>query len=206
MGRCSSFASSVGLFFLLLAIILISGCNRKTMVVLVPDLDGKTGAVVVSNDAGTVDLDTANQATTISGRQSAPKAPEPMTKEEIEAIFSRALAAQPKPPVHFILYFISDSNELQPESLESLPAILQTIQERDSVDISVIGHTDTVGSDEHNYKLARGRAEAVANYLVGRGVDQGHIRVSSHGERNPLIPTGDNVSEPRNRRVEVVVR
>jgi outer membrane protein OmpA-like peptidoglycan-associated protein len=206
MGRCSSFTSSIGLPFLLLAIILISGCNRKTMVVLVPDLDGKTGAVNVSNDAGAVDIDTANQATTISGRQSAPKAPEPMTKEEIEAVFSRALAAQPKPPVHFILYFISDSNELQPESLESLTAIFQTSQERGSVDISVIGHTDTIGSDEYNYKLAEGRAETVATYLVGRGVDQGHIRVSSHGERNPLIPTGDNVNEPRNRRVEVVVR
>ncbi|HTR45272.1 MAG TPA: OmpA family protein, partial [Thermodesulfovibrionales bacterium] len=109
-------------------------------------------------------------------------------------------------PVHFVLYFISDSAQLRPESLESLPAILRTIEERNSVDISVIGHTDTVGSDEHNYKLSRERAETVATYLVGHGVEQGHIRVSSHGKRNPLIPTGDNVSEPRNRRVEVVIR
>jgi outer membrane protein OmpA-like peptidoglycan-associated protein len=206
VGRCSSYDFSIELLFLLLAIILTSGCGGKTMVVLVPDPDGKTGAVIVSNDAGTVDIDTANRGTTISGRQSAPKAPAPMTKEEIDAVFSRALAAQPKPPVHFILYFISDSKELRPESLESLPAILQTIEERNSVDISVIGHTDTIGSDEYNYRLSKERAEAVAAYLVGHGVEQGHIRVSSHGKRNPLIPTGDNVSEPRNRRVEVVIR
>ena len=206
MGRCSSYDFSIKVLFLLLAIILTTGCGGKTMVVLVPDSDGTTGAVTVSNDAGRVDIDTPNRATTISGRQAAPRAPEPMTKEEIDAIFSRALAAQPEPPVHFVLYFISDSAQLRPESLESLPAILRTIEERNSVDISVIGHTDTVGSDEHNYKLSRERAETVATYLVGHGVEQGHIRVSSHGKRNPLIPTGDNVSEPRNRRVEVVIR
>ncbi|HTR44314.1 MAG TPA: hypothetical protein VMH06_01290, partial [Thermodesulfovibrionales bacterium] len=130
MGRCSSYDFSIKVLFLLLAIILTTGCGGKTMVVLVPDSDGTTGAVTVSNDAGRVDIDTPNRATTISGRQAAPRAPEPMTKEEIDAIFSRALAAQPEPPVHFVLYFISDSAQLRPESLESLPAILRTIEER----------------------------------------------------------------------------
>ena len=206
MGRCSPYAFAIGSLLLLSAVMLISGCSRKTVVVLVSDADGKTGAVTVSNDAGRVEIDTADRATTVSGRQSAPKAPAPMTKEEIDAVFSEALAAQPKPPVHFILYFVSNSNELRPESLQSLPAILQTIKERDSVDVSVVGHTDTVGSDEYNYKLSSERAEAVATYLVGHGVEREHIRVSSHGKRNPLIPTGDNVDEPRNRRVEVIVR
>ncbi len=38
------------------------------------------------------------------------------------------------------------------------------------------------------------------------GVDPKGIRTTSHGEGNPLIPTKDNVAEPRNRRVEVIVR
>lgn len=191
---------------LLLATMLIAGCAGKTTVVLVPDPDGRTGTVIVSNEAGTVAIDTANQATTISGPQSAPKEPAPMAKEKIETVFSRAIDAQPKPPVHFILYFINDSKELRQDSRKMLPDILQTIEKRHSVDISAIGHTDTVGSKEYNFNLSKERAKAVATYLIGHGVEPGHISVTSHGEGNPLIPTGDNVSEPRNRRVEVVIR
>ncbi|MBT6616426.1 MAG: OmpA family protein, partial [Deltaproteobacteria bacterium] len=58
----------------------------------------------------------------------------------------------------------------------------------------------------YNYTLSKGRAEAVARLLVTRGVQQDHINTTSHGEGNLLIKTGDNVNEPKNRRVEVVVR
>lgn len=196
----------LALLFLMLVTMLFAGCAGKTTVVLLPDPDGTTGKVSVSNEAGTVAMDTANEATTISGPQAVPKAPAPMSQEDIQAVFSRAIDAQPKPPVHFILYFISDSTKLRPDSRKMLPDILRTIEERHSVDISVIGHTDTVGSKEYNFKLSKERAKAVASYLVDHGVEADYISVTSHGEGNPLIPTGDNVSEPRNRRVEVVVR
>ena len=42
--------------------------------------------------------------------------------------------------------------------------------------------------------------------LIGLGVGPDIIRIFSHGEGNPLIPTPDDVPEPRNRRVEVLVR
>lgn len=206
MDRRSVSRFPVALLFLMLATMLFAGCAGKTTVVLLPDPDGTTGKVNVSNEAGTVAMDTANEATTISGPQAAPKAPAPMSQEDIQAVFSRAIDAQPKPPVHFILYFISDSTKLRSDSRKMLPDILRTIEERHSVDISVIGHTDTVGSKEYNFKLSKERAKAVASYLVGHGVEAAYISVTSHGEGNPLIPTGDNVSEPRNRRVEAVVR
>jgi outer membrane protein OmpA-like peptidoglycan-associated protein len=50
------------------------------------------------------------------------------------------------------------------------------------------------------------RARAVASILLGRGVDPSILDVSSHGKDNPLVPTGDQVPEPRNRRVEITVR
>jgi outer membrane protein OmpA-like peptidoglycan-associated protein len=70
----------------------------------------------------------------------------------------------------------------------------------------VVGHTDTVGDKLYNYKLSLKRARALASLLVSKGVDRSILEITSHGKDNPLVPTGDQVSEPRNRRVEVTVR
>jgi outer membrane protein OmpA-like peptidoglycan-associated protein len=84
--------------------------------------------------------------------------------------------------------------------------VLETIRERAPVDISVVGHTDTVGKKEYNYGLSMKRAKAVASILVAKGIDPSVIDITSHGKDNPLVPTGDQVPEPRNRRVEITVR
>ena len=55
-------------------------------------------------------------------------------------------------------------------------------------------------------RLSLQRAILVRDYLVGEDVDASIIQVDSHGEGNPLFPTADEVPEPRNRRVEVLVR
>ena len=74
-------------------------------------------------------------------------------------------------------------------------------------DISITGHTDTVGSDEDNVSLGLKRARSVAELFEGiKLVVRERIIVTSHGEKNLLIPTRDNVPEPRNRRIEVTVR
>ena len=70
----------------------------------------------------------------------------------------------------------------------------------------VIGHTDRLGQETFNDMLARKRAEMVASRLVSSGVPLERIEVAARGEREPLIPTADGVSEPRNRRVEIKVR
>ena len=57
-----------------------------------------------------------------------------------------------------------------------------------------------------NDDLSLQRAERVRELLAKSGIDAGKITVSARGEREPLIPTADDVPEPRNRRVEVNVR
>jgi outer membrane protein OmpA-like peptidoglycan-associated protein len=74
------------------------------------------------------------------------------------------------------------------------------------VDISVVGHTDTLGDKDYNAHLSMKRAKAVAAILTRNGVDASILDIASHGKNNPLVPTGDQVSEPRNRRVEITVR
>lgn len=184
----------------------LAGCaTNGTLVVLAPDADGRTGAATVSNAGGSARLDAPYFATTASNGNRAPTLPAAMDKGAVETLFADALSIQPKQPRHFILYFEKDTT-LTAESAALIPEILASIKERNSADIAVVGHTDSVGSREYNLNLSRNRASAIRDVLVGKGVDAGHISTTSHGKDNPLVKTADNVMEPRNRRVEVVVR
>ena len=70
----------------------------------------------------------------------------------------------------------------------------------------VIGHTDRVGTLTRNDALSLQRAARMRDELVKAGVDPAKIRVEGRGEREPLVPTPDEVAEPRNRRVEINIR
>ncbi len=187
-------------------LLLVAGCAQKTTVVLLPDPDGKVGHVTVSTDVGSTDITHAREATTVKGRDSLPASPTILSEETIAAEFSPVLTILPAQPVHFILYFKSESTELTEQSIKILPEIFTSIKSRNSQDISVIGHSDTAGDRQYNLQLSRKRALAVTGILVDNGVDATYIKSTSHGEMNPLVKTPDNTHEPRNRRVEVVVR
>ena len=92
------------------------------------------------------------------------------------------------------------------ETKKLLPQIIQTILKRKSHDIVISGHTDTVGSKEYNYNLSLDRAKTMFDILVANGAVPDDIRVTSHGEGNLLIKTRDDVPEPKNRRVEIVIK
>lgn len=185
---------------------MLSACGPKTMVVLVPDPEGRVGAVTVANDAGEVTMTKERQSTSVSGRQNEPRPTEILSEEKVQRKFADALAIQPEQPLHFILHFLSDSVDLTVPSRNSLKAIVQAIGDSRSTDISSIGHSDTAGDDAYNLRLSQQRAQEVARLLIEAGVNRNYIEVTSHGESNPIVKTGDNVAEERNRRVEVVVR
>lgn len=178
----------------------------KNAVVLLPDADGNVGRVIVSNQAGSRTLDRGMTATRILDAGTAPTEPATMSAAEIEATFGAALSAQPPSPRHFTLYFEQGSTTLTPGSQGEVPAIVDTVREYASVDTSVVGHSDTAGDARTNLELSLRRALAVGALLTAGGIDPGSLDITSHGEANPLVPTGDNVSEPKNRRVEVTVR
>ena len=199
---------------LLLALVLLAACATSPkppppaspdIIVLLPDDQGKTGAIVVSSAGVERHLDQPGQTVTVEAG-SPPGLPTVMPGQEVHAVAGPALAALPKPPARFILYFEHDSVNLTPESRARLKNVLETIRERAPVDVSVVGHTDTVGKKEYNYALSMKRAKAVASILVGKGIDPSVLDITSHGKDNPLVPTGDQVPEPRNRRVEITVR
>jgi outer membrane protein OmpA-like peptidoglycan-associated protein len=187
-------------------VLVLAGCGARSMVVLIPDPDGNVGQLVVANEGGQQVLNEKNQSVQMMDRTTAPGKLTKLSDEEIRSTFSDALAAQPLPPAKFILYFLQDSNELTDESKAVLPQIFQIIQKRGSTDIVISGHTDTVGAKEYNYKLGLERAQVTSEILVANGAVPASITVTSHGEGNPLIKTADEIAEPRNRRVEVVIK
>ena len=72
--------------------------------------------------------------------------------------------------------------------------------------ISVTGHTDTSGAATYNMALSLRRANAVKDALVREGIPAAAIAVTGRGETALLVQTGDNVKEPQNRRVEIVLQ
>ena len=70
----------------------------------------------------------------------------------------------------------------------------------------VIGHTDTMGTQQANYGLGLKRAMMIRNILVTAGLDGSTIEATSVGELDPLVKTADETPEPRNRRVDIAVR
>ena len=72
--------------------------------------------------------------------------------------------------------------------------------------IEVNGYADTSGSPQYNQGLSMRRAQTVAAELVRNGVGKQEIAIKAFGETVLLVPTGDGVREPQNRRVEIIIR
>ena len=70
---------------------------------------------------------------------------------------------------------------------------------------TVVGHTDSIGTDEYNRKLSLRRADSVKNYLVSQGVPQIKIRAEGRGESEPVASNKTAGGRSQNRRVEVTV-
>ncbi len=189
-----------------IGLLVISCCPQNTKVVLIPEPGGNVGRLTVTNETGTVEMNRAGEAIVVSDQKSAPSPPEIISAAEINADFAQVLAVEVSQPEHFVLYFKSQSTELTAESEARLPELLETISRNKSQDVSVIGHSDSTGDYQYNLALSKRRAIAVSGLLIRQGVPASIIQISSHGEKNPLVKTADNVSEPKNRRVEVVVR
>lgn len=187
---------------LLLASLLAAGCVSER-VVLLPSADGRPGAVVVRDAGGEVRLDRPYAATrrSLGGNDAYQSSP-----EEVSERFGAALAARPPRPVSYVLYFEAGGNVLTAASQAALVDIRRKIAEQAASEVRIIGHTDRVGSVQGNDALSLKRAESLRDLLVESGVAADKLEAVGRGERDPLVPTADEVDEPKNRRVEIVVR
>ncbi len=188
---------------LLVAVLMAAGCASER-VVLLPSADGRPNGVIVRDQAGEVILAqpyaaTVRRAGSVSRYQS--------SAEEVKERFADALAALPPRATSYTVYFmLGSSDTLTPESLQVFERIKTDLAARSGGEIRVIGHTDRVGSEQSNDLFSIKRASAVRELLISAGVKQEVVEIAGRGEREPLVPTDDEVAEARNRRVEISVR
>ena len=192
-----------GLAALSLVALLGACATPQGKVVLLPDAEGKNTAVSVKQDGGELLLDKPYAAAQLTSG-----GPKPATSSaaEVQSQFGAALAARPAAPAQFTLYFVEGKDEFTDSSKRDFDSVFAEIAKRPVPDVLVIGHTDTVGTDAFNDNLSRQRAEVVRKALVARGIAPQNIAIVGRGKREPIVATGDNVAEPRNRRVEILVR
>jgi outer membrane protein OmpA-like peptidoglycan-associated protein len=177
----------------------------QSLTVLLPDSDTRsTGDAHVSNPFGSVEL-AAERDAAVATANSRPVLGK-LSEADVEKIFGEALSALPPPPRQFTLFFRFESDELTDQSQALIPEILAAVKEHAVQDVVVIGHTDTMGTQQANFGLGLKRAMMVRNLLVKAGLDGSTIDVTSVGELDLLVKTPDETPEPRNRRVDIAVR
>lgn len=99
--------------------------------------------------------------------------------------------------------FDTDRADLKPEDRELLARIAGVLLTSSGFRIQVFGHTDDVGTLEHNQGLSERRARSVRDYLVGAGLDEAIVTMKGFGEAKPLMPGVSDTARARNRRVEI---
>ena len=183
--------------------------SKGDLFVLLPEPSGKAGSIRVANAGGSQILDQPGDTTRVEDFNKPPMAPRPLDEKGVASIFGDALSAQPDLSLRFVsitLWFENDSTKLMYVSKETLSEILRTIEIRKPKEILIVGHTDRVGTDSYNLKLSSRRANFVRDFLTSKGIKSSFLFVSFQGESRPLVYTEDEVAEPLNRRVEVMIR
>ena len=183
---------------------LLTSCATRTTVVLLPEKDGGATSIVVRDGDRQVVLDRPYAAADLTLADPWLYDSNP---QDVQSRFGATLAAQPSRPAAFTLYFIEGSDELTFDSKQLLEHHLR-------------GNRTAAGSEHrrrrahrqrrqchpYNDALARQRADSVRAALIQRGVPAGDIQAISRGKRALAVPTAAGVAEPRNRRVEILVR
>jgi iron complex outermembrane receptor protein len=112
--------------------------------------------------------------------------------------------AQPAVAHTYMVFFDFNKSDLTPQAVSIVDAAAKNAGPAHVTQITVTGHTDTVGSDAYNMRLSRRRAESVAAELEKMGIPSSEIEIVAKGKHDLLVPTGDGVREPQNRRVQIV--
>lgn len=103
------------------------------------------------------------------------------------------------------IFFEFGSATLAPESYPELDRLIAAMEKNKNMAIEVQGHTDNVGTDEANLRLSQSRADAVRDYLTGKGIALARVASVGFGESRPKASNATTEGQAINRRVEFVI-
>lgn len=157
-------------------------------------LEGLSQGVVLNEDRAAVIVDGFSSSIYLVG------------EDRLQTDFGDAFAATPPPPETFRLYFDPGSTRLTRGSRDVLAQIFDSIRRHPGADITIDGHTDTVGNEAINLKLSEKRSQSVADLIRKSGEKVVEITQDAYGQSLLAVETPDNTPEVLNRRVEVTIR
>ncbi len=103
------------------------------------------------------------------------------------------------------LVFALNSDEISASAKSDLGSAASVFEKYPDTYLMIEGHTDDTGADDYNMTLSEKRANAVADYLIAKGVDRSRIQRKWYGEAQPKYPNTNETNRSKNRRVEVGV-
>ncbi|HEU5292229.1 MAG TPA: OmpA family protein [Cyclobacteriaceae bacterium] len=103
------------------------------------------------------------------------------------------------------LLFETNKSNLKSEHFAVLNSIVDYLLLHPQRSVKISGHTDDVGSEDHNVALSKKRADVVAEYLVGNGVDINRVETFGFGNTKPLVANTTEEGRKKNRRVELLI-
>jgi OOP family OmpA-OmpF porin len=103
------------------------------------------------------------------------------------------------------IFFDSGKSDLRSESYPELDRLVTTLEKNPEMYIQISGHTDDVGADDVNLKLSSDRANAVKDYLIGKGIADSRVTAVGYGETKPLETNATEDGKQKNRRVEFTI-
>jgi len=103
------------------------------------------------------------------------------------------------------VFFDTKKTDLKPESITELDNVVRLMNENPNMKILISGFTDNVGKPADNLKLSTGRAVAVVNYLVSKGINNNRLSFKGFGEAKPIATNDTEEGRALNRRTELTV-
>jgi outer membrane protein OmpA-like peptidoglycan-associated protein len=129
----------------------------------------------------------------------------PMAKEETTPAAPTTPVNEPPSRTAIVLnnvLFDFDKSTLKPEGKAEIDRLVAEMQKFGGDTVVVIGHTDSIGTDDYNMALGQRRADAVATYMKAAGIDASRIQTKSMGESQPAVPNDTRENRALNRRAE----
>ncbi|MCW5897197.1 MAG: OmpA family protein [Bacteroidetes bacterium] len=94
--------------------------------------------------------------------------------------------------------------DIKPESQYIIDQVVELLNEDESLNVSIEGHTDNVGSAASNKTLSENRAKSVMNAIIAKGIDKSRLSSKGWGQEKPIADNKTEDGRAKNRRVEIV--
>jgi outer membrane protein OmpA-like peptidoglycan-associated protein len=104
-----------------------------------------------------------------------------------------------------MVFFDFDKSTLKPAAQRIVDTVVAELMRNPDLRVEIVGHTDSIGTEQYNMGLSRRRAEAVASYITTAGVARDRLSVDWKGESQPLVPNTSPQNRAQNRRVVITL-